>query len=183
MDVQTIIDGILRKEGGFVNNPDDSGGPTNYGITLAVYRRYKPNATIDDLKRMMKIEAFSIYENQYYVEPGFHKVFQLSQSVAVELTDTGVNMGPEVAIKFLQRCLNVFNYKQSFYKDLTVDGVLGPNTLKALELYLQRRGSMGEVVLLKGLNCLQGAKYISLAETREKDETFVYGWISNRIHI
>lgn len=183
MNIRTIINDILTKEGGFVDNPDDSGGPTNYGITLSTYRRYKPDASIEDLRNMLKIEALTIYENRYYVEPGFHKVFAYSESIAAELTDTGVNMGPTVAIEFLQRCLNVFNYKQSFYRDLSVDGVIGPNTLKALETYLQRRGSMGEVVLLKGLNCLQGAKYISLAESREKDETFVYGWISNRIHI
>ena len=83
-------------------------------------------------------------------------------------------MGTGRAGKFLQRCLNVLNKRGSLYKDLTVDGGIGPATISALRAYLNSRD---EQTLVKALNCMQGAKYVELAERREKDERFVYGWL------
>jgi hypothetical protein len=53
--------------------------------------------------------------------------------------------------------------------------------MKALKRYLFLRGRDGQVVLLRMLNALQGAFYIELAERREKDETFIYGWFRARV--
>ena len=53
-------------------------------------------------------------------------------------------------------------------------------TVAALTAYMQKRGVEGEGVLLKALNSLQGAYYIALAEKRETDESFEYGWLKNR---
>jgi lysozyme family protein len=69
------------------------------------------------------------------------------------------------------------------YPDIKVDGDIGPETLQSLQAYLLFRRGEGVNVLLKALNCLQGAFYIELAEKREKDEAFVYGWIRTRIVI
>ena len=51
----------------------------------------------------------------------------------------------------------------------------------ALRAFLGRRGDAGERVLLKALNCLQGARYIDLAQRRSANESFLYGWIANRV--
>ena len=59
---------------------------------------------------------------------------------------------------------------------------MGPSTLKALNAYLTKRGTQGELVLLRALNCLQGAFYIELVERRYKDEVFIYGWLLNRVN-
>lgn len=56
-----------------------------------------------------------------------------------------------------------------------------PRTLAALRAYLAKRGTEGETVLLKALNCLQGERYIDIAERRPKDEEFVYGWLRARV--
>ena len=53
--------------------------------------------------------------------------------------------------------------------------------LAALRAFLGRRGDAGERVLLKALNCLQGARYIDLAQRRSANESFLYGWIANRV--
>lgn len=181
--VQQIISDILQKEGGFVNHPDDRGGPTNFGITLKTYRKYKSNATIEDLKAMLRIEAYTIYEVEYYRNTKIDKLTPISSLISAEVLDTAVNMGPVVAVRFLQQCLNAFNNKQEFYKDLLVDGIIGQATINAMNVYKQRRGTLGEIVLLKALNCLQGARYIELSQNREANESFVFGWINNRVHL
>jgi Putative secretion activating protein len=81
---------------------------------------------------------------------------------------------------FLQRALNVLNSKGKLYPDLEVDGAIGLVTVSALRGYLTERD---EDTLVKALNCLQGAYYVNLAERREKDETFVYGWFKNRVKL
>lgn len=57
---------VLKSEGGYVNHPADPGGPTNYGITLAVYRENgHPGATAADVKAMTVGEAMRIYRIRY----------------------------------------------------------------------------------------------------------------------
>ncbi|MBW5870648.1 hypothetical protein H0I69_23225, partial [Yersinia enterocolitica] len=55
--------------------------------------------------------------------------------------------------------------------------------LNALKAFLRHRGKEGEHVLLKGLNCTQGERYLELAESREANESFVYGWVKERVTI
>ena len=97
------------------------------------------------------------------------------------MADTGVNMGIDRSAKFLQRCLNVLNNKGVSFPDIIVDGDIGGKTLSALSAFISIRKNDGEDVLLKMLNCLQGEFYISLAEKRDKDEKFVFGWFKNRV--
>lgn len=183
MNIQNIINSIIEIEGGYVNNPDDKGGPTKYGITLNTLKRYKNGATINDVMNLSKADAYSIYEYEYYKKPKINAIYDVSPNIAEEVLDSGINMGTQVAISFLQRALNALNYKQSFYEDLVVDGDVGAKTINALIAFKTKRGKEGELVLLKALNCLQGERYISLAEKREENETFVYGWLKNRVII
>ena len=178
--IKSIIDDIIKAEGGYSNNPNDSGGQTMYGITKSV-------AVANGYKGAMKDLPISLAENIYYTQyvskPKFDLLIPLSESIAAEVIDTGVNMGPSVAGKFLQRCLNAFNSQGKAYADITVDGKVGTGTASALKSYLGLRGKQGEIVMLKALNCLQGARYIELAEGRQANEDFVYGWIANRISL
>lgn len=105
----------------------------------------------------------------------------LSAAVAEELFDTGVNMGPQVAGRFLQRALNALNRQGRDFADVTVDGAAGPKTREALAAFLKVRGREGEAVLLTALRCLKGERYVSLAESRSANESFVYGWLKNRV--
>ncbi|EHR0972818.1 hypothetical protein KS967_004824, partial [Escherichia coli] len=111
------------------------------------------------------------------------QVAALSPDIAAELCDTGVNMGPTVASKMLQRWLNVFNLRGKLYPDMDADGRIGPRTLNALRAYLKNRGRDGELVLLTALNCTQGDRYLELAEKREANESFVYGWMKERVGV
>lgn len=178
MSVEAIIDALIGREGGYVNNPDDTGGATRWGVTEAVARAYGYKG---DMKALPRETAVEIYRKKYWVATGYDKISALSQAVAEELFDTGVNMGPMVGSEWLQRLLNVFNAKGTLYADIAVDGSIGPASLAALKAFLAKRGKEGEAVILKALNCLQGARYVELAERRVANETFVYGWIRNRV--
>ena len=172
---ERIINAIIDVEGGYVNDPNDSGGETNFGITVQVARA---NGYTGDMRDMPREVAFDIYAAKYWDAVRADELVELSEIVADEVVDTAVNMGAGRAIKFLQRALNVLNTQGKLYPDLTVDGAIGPATINALRGYLSTRN---ELVLSRALNCLQGAFYIELAERREKDERFVYGWFKNRV--
>lgn len=173
-----IINNIIEVEGGFVDNPHDSGGPTNYGITERVARQ---NGYLGYMRDIPEATAFEIYSRKYWDRLHLDSVESISFLLAEEIADTGVNMGTKRAAAFVQRSLNVLNRRGSDYDDLVVDGELGPATVRTLGEYLSLRGKSGEVVLFKMLNALQGAFYVELAERREKDETFIFGWFKNRI--
>lgn len=172
-----IIDEIIRVEGGYVNDPSDSGGETNFGVTVAVARAYGYKGPMKDLSRE---DAFKIYSDRYWNAVRADELVALSERVAREVVDTSVNMGPGRAGKFLQRSLTVLNDRGRLYPDLAVDGKIGPATVDALAVYLSVRDA---TILVSALNCLQGAYYIELAERREKDERFVYGWFKNRVKL
>jgi lysozyme family protein len=73
-------------------------------------------------------------------------------------------------------------YNCQDYPDLVPDGRIGTRTLAALDGFLEARGSKGgETVLLRALEALQGERYLSLAERRPANESFLYGWLANRI--
>ncbi len=178
IDVDQLIDALLEREGGYVNHPADRGGPTNFGITEAVARVHGYRGAIRALPRA---EAELIYRRLFWLRPRIDQVAKRSWRIAAELFDTGVNMGPAVAVTFLQRELSALNRNARDYPDLTPDGRIGPRTLQALDSYLKLRGKSGETVLLRALDALQGERYLRLAERRPANEAFLYGWLANRI--
>jgi len=58
---------LLQDEGGYTNDPNDSGGATNYGITIGDYRKYiKSDATANDVKTLTVAQAQGIYKSKYW---------------------------------------------------------------------------------------------------------------------
>ena len=119
-----IIFDELRREGGFVADPADHGGPTNHGITQATLSAWlgRP-ATIDDVRCLDEATAGQILRRRCVVEPGFDRLPPVLQP---QVVDIGVNSGPGEAVMLLQRALNDLGYGP-----LVVDGGLGPRTLAA----------------------------------------------------
>ena len=176
--VNELIDALVEREGGYVNHPADKGGPTCFGITEAVARAH---GYAGPMRQMPRTDAVAIYKRFYWLRPHFDEVAKRSQRLAAELFDTGVNMGPAVAVTFLQRALTALNRNAKDYPDLTPDGRIGPATLSAFDTFLASRGANGETVLLRALEALQGERYLRLAERRPANEAFLYGWLANRI--
>lgn len=166
-----------RAEGGYVDDPEDSGGETNRGITVKVARRYGYWGNMRDLTPE---NAERIAKQTYWDVMLLDEVASLSAQIAAELFDTGFHAGPTRAVAMLQRSLNALNRQEKDYDDMLVDGQAGPRTLKALALFINRR-RFAIKIMLRALNGLQLEYYMSLVERRQKDERFLNGWILNRV--
>lgn len=169
-----VISHIMAREGGYVDAPADHGGATKYGITQAVARAHGYTGPMRD---MPASTARAIYARSYIQQPGFDRVETLAPGVGAELADTGVNMGTVIASEFLQRALNVLAPASA----LKIDGHIGPATLTALGAYMAQHAEHGAHVLIVALNCLQGARYIAIAEGDASQKVFIYGWLINRV--
>jgi len=176
--IEAMIDAVIGREGGYTNNPADRGGPTRWGITEQTARAYGYSGAMNVLPRELAVE---IYRKRYWTGVGFNNVGAVYPKVGEEMFDTGINMGPATAGKFLQRALNVLNRGHSDYGDIGVDGLIGPGTIAALKAYAAKRGAEGEAVLLRALDGLQAARYIDIAEKNPSQEAFVYGWLRTRV--
>lgn len=171
MTLDQIIDATIKAEGGYVNDPADSGGATRYGITERVARANGYTGSMRDLPLQT---ARDIYKREYAEKPGF-TVFP--SEIAAELFDTGVNMGTSAATKFLQRAVNAL-----YGSGLVVDGKMGPATRKAVTGYLASRSNASDI-LVKALNGLQCTRYIEIVEANPTQRKFINGWIANRVEV
>lgn len=178
---------LKAREGGakFTNHPADRGGPTKYGVTaetLGRFRRLGRAATADEVRALTEDEADRLYTALFWVGPGYASIEPISDVIAEELLDTGVNMGTGVPGPWLQRTLNGLNRRGRDYADIGVDGKIGPATRRALEGLIRARGrDAAERVVLRLLNGLQAARYLDLCERRAPNEEFMFGWLENRV--
>lgn len=113
-DFRTAVLKTLVHEGGYVNNPADKGGPTNFGIT----QEDMPGM---DMQTITEDQAVDYYAANYW-KSGYSQI--TSQAVANKLFDMGVLFGVGTAVRMLQLALFQFG--------LTVDGIFGPLTLSAV---------------------------------------------------
>ncbi|MBN2030185.1 hypothetical protein JW824_08055 [bacterium] len=175
-------------EGGYANDPDDIGGETYKGIARQYHPSWEGWTTIDQIKsssasdREINEKCSRNQELQESVQ-SFYKIHFwdrflgdriLSQEIAEELFDTGVNMGIHCSVEFLQESLNLLNRNQKDYDDITEDGILGSATLNALDQYLENDDAS---FLLKIMNILQGYHYIEYMRRRPNQEKYARGWL------
>lgn len=107
---ETAVTTVLAYEGGYVNDPQDPGGETNFGISKRAYPTLDiKNLTVDDAK--------AIYRRDYWQRCSCDL---LPPMLAMSVFDCAVNQGPAVAIKTLQQALGV-----------VADGIIGPATMDA----------------------------------------------------
>lgn len=181
MDVETLIDPLIGREGDYSDHPADRGGPTRWGITEQIARAYGYDG---DMRALPRATAAAIYRRRFWTRPGFDGVAARFPALAEEMFDAGVNMGPARAGQFLQRALNLLNRGAVLYPDIPVDGGVGPLTLHALDLYRQRRGDgEGEAVLLWLVRAFRTNRYAEIAEADPAQETFEYGWIARQVRL
>lgn len=161
---------VLAHEGGFVNDPKDPGGATNYGISLrwlstqGLLGDFDADGDVDadDIRKMTRAQATEIYRTKWWNAYGYGSID--SQAVATKVFDLSVNMGPKQAHKLLQRALNRLG------QPLTADGILGPKTLRATN-------QAKEHVLLAHLRDEAGNFYTDLANRRPELSKFLRGWL------
>lgn len=97
MNFQDAFDRLIGHEGGYVNNPDDPGGETNWGISKRSY----PGT---DIKTLTREGAKAIYLRDFWSRIKGDKLFD---GVAYQLFDFAVNSGIDTAVRHFQRALGV----------------------------------------------------------------------------
>lgn len=159
---ESIIDGIIHREGGFVNHPADRGGPTNWGITqakLSEWRR-KP-VTVDDVRNLTEGEARQIYRHEYIVGPGFANI--TDEPLRELVVDCGVNHGTRRASQWLQSVAGVHT-----------DGIVGPKTLHAVNFGNSK-------LLYRKLLAMRCRFFGRLISNDHSQAVFAAGWLNHRV--
>ena len=158
---EEIIATVLKYESGFVNDPADAGGATNWGITRATLTAWRKRpVTVAEVEALTKNEAFSIYLGRYIIRPGFDRIADLRlRHLAV---DSGVQHGPPRVVKWLQELLKV-----------TVDGKLGPKTAAAVNG--EDAGRLFNRLLARRIRFYGG-----LISANRSQAVFAKGWL-NRV--
>lgn len=127
--IERIAQEIVAREGGYVDDPDDPGGATNFGVTIHTMRRLGMDLTRDgvvdalDVRALTRDQAVALFISHYYQRPG---IARLPQSLQVSVFDMYVNAGAN-AVKILQRLLREMG------QEVEVDGLIGPQTVAAAE--------------------------------------------------
>lgn len=149
---------LKRFEGGFINHPADTGGPTNMGVTLAVYRQYfGAGKTVNDLRSMTDAQWTVIMKGCYWDKCQADQI--RNQSVAELIVDWAVNSGVGIVRK-VQGIVGV-----------TADGVVGPKTIAAINRQDQRKFHFR-------VKKARAEYYASLVEGRNANLAFYDGWMS-----
>ena len=147
---QNIIQEVLEHEGGYVDDPHDAGGETNYGIS----KRWYPDV---DIKNLTMDDAIDIYYRDYW-KPS--KAESLPEELRKTYFDMCVNMGQSQAVKILQQAIN--SKKRT---KIDVDGRIGPQTIQHSSKVTKQR--------LQAYRCLF---YGKLVLNKPDQERFYYGW-------
>lgn len=157
MTTDALIDGILAREGGYVDDPGDRGGATNYGITaktLGLYRGLGRQATRAEVQALTADEAKAIYAKQY-VAPFLAVAYD---DVRAVLVDICVMSGQAAAVRALQEAIGV-----------PVDGILGARTLKTVALLPPR-------LTVAALTARRVGSYVSIVAADRSQTAFFFGW-------
>ena len=148
------IDYVLLNEGGFVNNPNDPGGATNFGIEQKEW----PHGNV---AAMTRDQAVAWYLSNYWNVAPYSQI--VSQQIATKVFDTHVNMGLGTAVKIAQQALG--------FTGSAIDGDLGPGTIAAIN-------KADESALLPELINRIQQHYKLLEELNPKLATFNAGWMA-----
>jgi len=167
----------LKHEGGFVNDPVDPGGATNWGMSIR-YLKQRGDADgdgwldgdidkdgdidVDDVRNMTVEQAIGLYRSGFWDKYDYDKIDDYA--IAARVFDMTVNMGSRQAGKIVQRALNNVGY------DLAVDGIIGPNTFGAIN-------SANADLLMAEIRLEHAHFYLNLIEKRPELAKYKKGWL------
>ena len=153
-----IIEVTLHHEGGYVHDPKDLGGETNFGIA----KRFYPDV---DIKNLTKEEAKEIYKKDYWDR---YKAEKLPEHLRHIHFDMCVNQGYGTAVRILQRACNAKG------ADIAVDGGFGPGTQAAINTYKPT---------IERVRCYRLKHYYDLVNKKPEQERFLFGWFKRALSI
>lgn len=156
---KAAIAGVLADEGGAVDDPDDPGGETKYGIS-------KRSFPAVDVASLTKEQAVAIYRRDWWDAYGLERIVLVDRpSVAGKLFNLGVNMGMTHAVRCLQRAL------RACQQTVKEDGLLGTQTVNALTY-------APEASLLAAFRSEAAGHYRLIMATVPKLRKYETGWLA-----
>lgn len=174
--VESIAAEIVRREGGYVNDPDDPGGATNHGVTLGTLKSLRADVNgdgridVSDVRALTPEKAAEIYVRHYFRGP---RLDLLPEPLQPSVFDMQVNAGAN-AIRILQRLMAAFGLS------LAVDGLVGPATARTVERAL----AIAPHHLVDAYGIARRNYYYSLADRRPASRKYARardggkgGWI------
>lgn len=158
----------LPRDTGRVNDADDPGGATNYGITQGTYDAWRAYAQKEraDVNGIGLDEVAAIYRRNYWRDSRAALFAAHHPLLALAHMDAAGNLGLVQAARCLQRAVGC----------LTIDGVIGPKTLALIE------ASNDKVVV--GRYLVDRANvYRQIVERRPASQKFLKGWLARCRHV
>ncbi|MDR2781942.1 MAG: hypothetical protein LBB21_05845 [Holosporaceae bacterium] len=146
---------VLKHEGGYVNDPADPGGETNFGISKRSYPHL-------DIKNLTLDQAKEIYFRDFWQKGKYEQIED--KNIAIKLFDLGVNIGINQANKLIQRALRAAGTQ------VVEDGIIGPITLKAIN-------EADPTDLLSALKSESAGHYRLIANLNPSQKKFIEGWL------
>lgn len=152
---------VLKREGGWSQDPLDPGGATMQGVTQKVYDEWRDDHHLQSrtVRLITPDELFSIYDSRYWDAIRGDELNLEDANVALQVFDMAVNAGPARAIKLFQRALHQ-----------TEDGVLGFNTMSAYR-------ASDKAVLRDTYAAERSRFYRSLVSQKPTLQKFLAGWL------
>jgi len=179
---QSAYKNLSEKEGGYVRDPLDRGGETYAGISRRFHPYWKGWRIINRVKEEYgtaninaRLKGHCVLQKMVreFYKVVFWNANQLSlikdHVLAESLLIAGVHIGNEDAAMKLQRALNVTNANEKYYPDLMVDGVIGPNTRKAIHTHPYL------TILINLFSSFMACEYASIQEDNPRQERYI-GW-------
>lgn len=158
----------LAHEGGYVDDPDDPGGATNYGVSLRWLRAEgididgDGDVDADDIAAIDTEDAKAIYHEHWWLKYRYDEV--TVPEIAAKIFDLSVNMGPVQAHKLVQKACNTCGHA------LVVDGILGSRSIATVN-------SSYAVQLLDAIREHAADFYTTLVEERPELAKYLNGWL------
>lgn len=167
MNIEKEIDKLISREGGFVHNPDDHGGATNYGITQKTLENWLARqVSVEDVKNLSKKTAHEIYYSWYYIKPGINELPMLIQPIVL---DAAVNHGSTKAVRILQDALHCSGFNCGY-----IDGKIGEKTIAASHNAVR---ALGNGLIQKIIN-RRVIAYENIVKSNDTQRKFLPGWIA-----
>lgn len=157
-DFKKYVPILLQLEGGYVNHPDDKGGPTNRGVTLRTYKNhFGQHKTVEDLKKLSDKEWEQIMKTGYWDKCKADQID--SQAVAEIMVDWCINSGL-IGLRKVQELVGA-----------KPDGIAGPITLSLIN-------SSNPQTLFNRIKAARKQFYINRVKLDPSQKAFMPGWIN-----
>lgn len=179
LTIDGMVGRLMTREGGFVDHPNDAGGATNHGITMATLAAFRgAPVSAGDVRALTRPEAAEVYTAMWVDHPRMrlrewpYGLSGVCVTLAEITLDAAVmfSLGRQLAVSWLQEALNRHEREPEFYQPIVVDGWAGPATRRALE-----RAGPEAIGAIIGARCRKHARVVA---ANPSQAVFVEGWIN-----